>query len=64
MPGNVFWQASLTAKIFLPWVAASSVEYVLCVRTEKHRLSSNFNQYYDQHWIKLKHICLAFQMMK
>lgn len=49
MPGNVFWQASLTAKIFLPWVAASSVEYVLCVRTEKHRLSSNFNQYYDQH---------------
>lgn len=67
MPGNVFWQASLIARIILPWVSAndsSSSKYVLLVCTEKHRLSSNFNQYYDQHWIKLKRICLAFRMMK
>lgn len=66
MPGNVFWQVSLTARIILPWVAAndsSSSKYVLPARTEKHRLFSNFNQYYDQQWIKLKHIFLAFQMM-
>lgn len=65
MAGNVFWQASLIARVILPCVAAndsSSSKYVLLVCTEKHRLSSNFNQYYDPCWIKLKHICLAFQL--